>query len=237
MFGITSFTTFSTIKSYTNKFKGKVAVHISGVNRGDRPINSIMKYIVEPLNADVFCDSQIPMDVAKVNINSVFRPKKAITNNILPMLYRMYKLQGAFDDYCRSYNVEYDVVIRIRPDMVLRQYLPDRYLIDAKGGSVLTIPRHQSISMIISIFMNMQSMDILFFSSPDNMRVINNVYLSMKDKITDIVMGEYIITEVSRPFNIKFMPEYDYVLENYMMDKMSMSNFLWSKLKAHLIGW
>jgi len=219
------------VLSKPNRIKLKVAVHLTGIQRGKKSLDSIYKFIINPLNADLFVDSQIPIPGAKININSQLENKRS--NNILPMLYRMFKLQEAFDQYILANKIEYDVVIRIRPDLILKAYIDDKFYLAAQNGVFISIPRYP----VYLRFGKLESTDTFFMSNVKVMREINNSFVSMNKYITNHIMGEDIITQAIEilQLTVEYLLDLEYVLENHSLEKIKIFNLAYTKLKAHLL--
>ena len=217
--------------SNVTSVKYKIAVHMTGAIRGYKSIKSIYKYIIIPTNADLFLDAQIPIKEAKINQNSKYN--NPITNNLKPMLYRMHKLQESFDEYIRCNNIHYDIVIRIRPDMVLTQYIDNKYYDEAASGKFVSALRHPYAFWIGKDY---SPSDTIFMSNLTNMRLINNSYVIYKDKFNNTIMGEDIINDASKLMDRVFMLDLEYILENIDLEKLNMASFALSKFKAHILG-
>lgn len=134
--------TFAKKYNYPNK---KIAVCYSGqIRNGYYQVLIIHKlFLIEPLNADVFCYFEdIDNNEIKKDIEKILKPKKIfyekndkndknhpeyinnISYNTFNMYKKMYYSNQLKKKYANENNIKYDYVIRIRPDIIIKDYLP-----------------------------------------------------------------------------------------------------------------
>jgi hypothetical protein len=131
--------TFDKKYNYPNK---KIAICYSGqIRQGYYQTLNIHKLLlIEPLNADVFCYFEdIDNDEIKKDIKKILKPKKIfyekndknhpeyinnISYNTFSMYKKMYYSNELKKKYAKEINKKYDYVIRIRPDIIIKDYLP-----------------------------------------------------------------------------------------------------------------
>ncbi len=141
------------IDDFNNKYKypnKKIAICYSGqIRKGYYQVLNMHKlFLIDPLNADVFCyfDDIDNIDnkdsnTIKNDIQKLLKPKKIFyenidknqpeyINNILYCTVSMYKKMYYSNQLRKEYetltNTKYDYVVRIRPDLIIKKYLPPK---------------------------------------------------------------------------------------------------------------
>ncbi len=132
----------------------KIAICISGQIR-DGYIECLTLFdlfIKKKYNADVFCCFEDCESKIKDNINKIINPKKIIfvqdyikekdnyvSLGTLSMYNKIYLANKLKKDYENENNFTYDYVIRIRPDLIIKEYLPD-YIFNNENTNKIYFP-------------------------------------------------------------------------------------------------
>ena len=112
----------------------KVALCFSGkLGKWKEAKSSIVEKIIKPLNPDIFLftweeeqynkfiNYYIPIRFSILDYNRHSSKMKSssidIWSGIKPMTFGMKKVFQVFSDYCKVHKKEYDIVIRLRPDL------------------------------------------------------------------------------------------------------------------------
>lgn len=158
----------------------KVAVCISGNFRNNviESIHSIHHFITKPLNADVFLNlsTDVNEDDKKYILN-MLQPKKytfkdytkvlssgSYSANFTNMINRMYDCNELKRLYENETNTQYDIVIRIRPDFVCKNFV-EPTLINSITDHVMYAYEHT----VLSTFSFYGVSDIFFMATSRTM--------------------------------------------------------------------
>jgi len=193
------------INHYNNK---RVAILISGQLRDNYyQVLMIQKlFVIDMYNADVFCSfSDDVNDNIKVHINNILKPKYIewvesdnkynLTNNITYNSYLMFKKIYLCNQYKLNYEkknyFKYDMVIRIRPDLIVTSAIPKLDLTQ----NIIYLPEYKV--KIMKYITNM------FFKTPDNIAISNSymmdvysdvyIYFIEKIKTISIILPEMLL--------------------------------------------
>lgn len=193
----------------------KVAVYISGLGEVDQ---SLYKYIITPLSATVF--------ISNGNIDSL---SSSSLSSVEAMFKRLYVLSNQYP--CE----DYDVIIRLRPDMILRDYLPHESLLAATQHKVVMFPKNQLRHSVRKYIhqKNLSYTDTMFLAAPKEMKILCNIWNSVEIKNTDI--GENILSKYIHDNNLPTYVVYDYeiLLKRHLMTRSNLIVFIISKMKQH----
>jgi hypothetical protein len=141
-------------------------------------------------------------------------------NNPTIMFYRMYRLQQAFEEHCITKNIQYDIVIRCRPDIIYHRPLSTKTLIEALR-TIVFCPR-----VCLPLRPYAQKMnDVLFLGPPEKMKIVNNIYLATLNKPVinpEVYLYNY-LSELSMDY--KYM-KYDYTLSMNSIKRFSVTSGL-----------
>ena len=231
LIGIMGFIPAKDVKPYSLEVcKHKVAVHVTGVVRDTEAILRLYKYIVEPLKADVFVNSpNYPPGEAMVNIDSSYE-----TSNMVTMYKRMYELQTAFDEYSVTHNKYYDVVIRVRPDILFRDYIPYSLIEAAADDTLIVYPKNTLRHSINTSQSSLPATDTFFYSSVGVMREINNSLLALATQSPratgEDIFNTYISTVIPRVYTHY---GYELLLSSHHLLRLNLIKFIWGKLITH----
>ncbi len=221
----------------------RVAICYSGQLRdGYYQILNLQKYfLIEPFDADVFCYFEDTDDSIKEDVNKILKPKdiyyepKEPSNSKTPkrinnigygticMFKKMYLVNEMKKKYEKSNRFEYDYVIRIRPDIVVKEYLP-KYIFSDHNN--LYIPTDKLGYTLDSNFCG----DWLAVGKNNLMNIYFNIYnYVINDKnnlcgIPEKVLGKYL---KKNKINCKLLFDfYDYPLSIYRFKLDSLDNFI-----------
>lgn len=205
----------------------RVAIHLTGAGRGN--LNSIDKYLIRPLNADVFVDGPNIPDHPSIRLRL---ESLRASSNTRTMFNRMYNLQLAFDNYMQQHpSIKYDIVIRARPDLILRDYLTVETLASAAEGILNVFPKNH-VKYIYNPYGRQLYTDTLFLSSPATMRQLNS---SLNIPIADSAMGEIVLTNIIQSLHIqtRVVMKYEILLHQLQLSQYKFTSYLCGKLIAH----
>jgi hypothetical protein len=174
----------------------KIAICISGQIRDgyEECFTLYNTFIINPLNADVFCCFEDCDITKKEFVNKILKPTKInyvtdyvkdINNSISVGTLSMYNKIYLANEFKKQYEIEnnfiYDIVIRIRADLIIKEYLP-KYILE-KNLNKLYLP-------IISP-------KLALWGHPDFMAIGNSKQLNI---YSDIFI--YLITDLNNKCNI-----------------------------------
>lgn len=228
----------------------RIAIHLTGEVRGDKSIESIYRYIINPLNADVFVNSSSPSVLRdKIFPNAIViidskldeEVSKSLGKNCLIMFKRMRDLQTVITNSNTINNNDYNVLIRMRPDLIVNDYIPLEYLIAAASDMLITTPKNCMKHNIVNSFgsiLELAYTDMFFFSSPKIMKIINSIYddNNSRERCMKGDLGEYILTDYINNNHIrtKVLYNYELLLESHRIDKLSLGSFVCKKAVNHI---
>jgi hypothetical protein len=174
------------------KYKNlKIAVILSGQIRNDYNIslNSIKNNIIIPLNADVFYNfDNNKTDLEKENIHNFLSPKKFtwetydinkeynFITNIYKMTKRIYEANNLKIEYENENKFKYDIVIRIRPDLLVKNKLSSDLINNIKKNT-LYAPKVNNLDIIH--YMKHFICDQMNFGSSETMDIYSKFYLEI----------------------------------------------------------
>jgi len=227
------------VNNITNKkhnFTKRVAILITGQIREDSILclKSQMHNIINPLNADVFCEFDNNINEhEKMKIINLLNPKKILwkthnieikddVNNIIRNVVIMYKRKYICNKLKKKYesrnHFKYDIVIRCRPDLFIKEQIPEK-IINNIEKNTLYYPVINNFDFITSYFgVN----DQIYISDSDTMNIIANLYNILLDKkqelsynvIPEKMLFDYITTAHIQ--SIKY--EQKFILIQYIID-------------------
>jgi hypothetical protein len=185
----------------------KIALCISGREDNiEYCYNSWKKYLLSNNDVDIFIHINDCTDSVKKFIEDIIKPINVIyedpildnTNNWYPnmniMFYRIYMCNLMKNEYSLNNNVNYDIVIRLRPDIVFYQQLTIDKFTDS---NILYLPCYK-ILKIINVF-NFAINDQLFLGSNKvmdklcNFYINSNKYKNFKCGSPEIIFKNYIL--------------------------------------------
>ena len=185
----------------------KIALLISGYLRGlNENIESIKNNIIQDNDCDIYihitenCDDDkyINKHISIDSIKDIFKPKVLLVsnnlhfsnnesmNNLLNQNYKFYWLNEDRKRICQIENINYDIVIKIRPDLNVKEIL--NYHIDSNNiyipidSKIDTIKLHNENDNYIC--------DILAYGSNEKMNDYFNYYLQVNALVTQY--GNYV---------------------------------------------
>jgi hypothetical protein len=186
----------------------KVAICLSGQIRDGYKecLNLIDIFIIKALGCDVFCCFEDCDNTIKEYVQEKLKPKKIkylgdyntdekikIKHRYLSMFNKIYLSNELKKQYEKENNFIYDYVIRIRPDLVVKQFLPKKIFEkkDNKLYIAITYAGHDLLGFP----------DTTVISNSKNMDIYSNIFL-------------YYAKNSKNSENICRMPEY--LLYNYL---------------------
>jgi hypothetical protein len=183
------------------------------------------------------------MNIDKYNdyINNVIKPKKCVIfnesinihnnlgNNTNLMLYRIYETNKYSIEYEKNNNIKYDLIIRIRSDILLFERL---YLENFKHNTIYFPIRN--IFDMANLY-NLGITDQLFISDRIGIDIISNLYLyiDMNDDINKFNKITCKFPEILLLYYLKFNKvSYKFFYYKWMINYY-FSNTLESKIKLY----
>lgn len=184
----------------------KIAICLSGQIRNgyEECLFLYNTFIINPLNADVFCCFEECDDVIKQFIINALKPKKikyvlnyvkdennVINVGTLSMYNKIYLVNQLKKEYETENKFIYDYVIRARPDLVIKEYLP-KYIFD-NNLNKLYLPLTEPITSV--------------WGYPDFMAIGNS---NIVDIYSDIFI--YFTTNLNNKCNVPETLVYKYLI-------------------------
>ena len=141
----------------------KIALCFSGkLDEWKSCADSVVQNVVGPLKPDIFLSTWDDEDYKhfsnyykpkKINISNYEETKPAIKNlisdcsqdispGLLPMLYNMHSCNRLYNSYSRSNKIKYDLIIRLRPDILVLEQIKKHEIV--KGNVIDTLPEYLS---------------------------------------------------------------------------------------------
>ena len=176
------------IKKFTkpnyNLLNKKVAICMSGQIRDgyDKTLLLHKIFLIDSLNSDVFCCFEETTNEIKHFINKNLNPKKIIyvndinkdhksniSHGTLCMYNKIYLANKLKKEFEEKNNFTYDFVIRIRPDLVIKEHLPS-YIFNNNLSNKIYMP------IISDLFKNFGYPDFMAISNSYNMDIYSNLY-------------------------------------------------------------
>jgi hypothetical protein len=167
-----------------NLLNKRVAICISGqIRKGyDKTLLLQKIFLIDSLNADVFCCFEETTEELKQFIKQYLNPKKIIyVNNIINypecsigyrpvnMYYKIYLANKLKKEYEIDNNFIYDYVIRIRPDLVVKEHLPSYIFHDNLKNNIY-------MPLIINIYIIIGYPDFMAISNSHNMDIYSDIF-------------------------------------------------------------
>jgi hypothetical protein len=184
----------------------KIALCISGKEHNiEYCYNSWKKYFLSYNDVDIFININECTDTVKQFIEDVIKPINVVYEdpnleadnwypNMSIMFYRIYKCNCMKTEYSLQNKVNYDLVIRIRPDIVLYQNLTIDKFTDE---NTLYLPSYKYVDIINSY--NVAMTEQLFLGSNKIMDKLCNFYINcnkyknLKCGVPEIIFKKYIL--------------------------------------------
>lgn len=215
----------------------RIAIHLTGQVRDTIALETLREHIINrnsitnnliTYEVDVYSytDKTIaPYIESIVEMTEVNNPLPSIDsetkmNNLTIMFYRMYRLQQAFEEHCITNNIQYDIIIRCRPDIIYHRPLSTKTLIEA----IRTIVFCPRVCLPLRPYPQKMN-DCLFLGPPEKMKIVNDIYLATLDKPV-INPEEYLYNYLSElSMDYKYM-KYEYTLSMNNIEKFNVSSRL-----------
>ena len=173
----------------------KVAICISGqIRDGYQECLLLLNlFLIYPLNADIFCSFEDCDDEKKNYINKELKPKKTIyvsdyiknenniiSNGTLSMYNKIYLSNKLKIDYEIENNFKYDYVIRVRPDIIIKEFLP-KYVFE-NDTNILYFPRKYEV---FGEDNHRQYPDFIAIGNSKIMDIYSNIFLSLVEDLNN----------------------------------------------------
>ena len=167
-----------------NLLNKKVAICISGQIRDgyDKTLLLQKIFLIDSLNTDVFCCFEETTEEIKKFVKDNLNPKKVIYVNdvtqcskcnislgTMCMFNKIYLANKLKKEYEIKNNFLYDYVIRIRPDLVVKEHLPS-YIFKDDYKNKIYMP------IISKIFIKYGYPDFMAISNSHNMDIYSNIF-------------------------------------------------------------
>jgi hypothetical protein len=193
-----------------NKLNLKIALCISGrIDNIKYCYNTWHNNFLKYYNVDIFMHINDCSYDDKQFIESIIKPKKITYEdpnlnkenwylNMNIMLYRLYYCNNLKNQYAINNNINYDVVIRMRPDITMYENLNLTSLLPDLFNDILYIPIYRyDLSDIINLF-GLGLTDQFFISNNKISNIIANFYInkekykSINCELPEMLMNKYI---------------------------------------------
>lgn len=211
---------------YENNYNPKIktSILISGQIRNNffPCLLSQKIFLYDPLNTDIFAVfSDDISNEMKQKIVNILKPKSILWFKDNKKLYQNKKFPNAFlmyekmflcnnlrKEYQKINNIVYDINIRIRPDLIIKNYIPN-YVINNINQNTIYSPYINNIDFITNIF-NLGISDQLFIGDNNSINIISDIFTHIKDdnpRISEIYLKKYInrVNVNINYFNIRFI--------------------------------
>jgi len=166
------------IVTYFKNYGYKAAICISGETRHLKPLQLIMQQLILPFeDYDIYLHTSFRDPSIREKCIDLLKPKhmieKTYTNMSIPEMVfkRIYELNKYID------HDNYDIIIRIRPDILLSEPLK---IYDIKEALQDKLCATMLLSATYILGMKEFISDTFFFSSPKIMNIMANLYLEYK---------------------------------------------------------
>jgi hypothetical protein len=195
----------------------KTSILISGQIRNDSfPCLLSQKiFLYDPLNVDIFAVfSDDISNEMKQKIVNILKPKSILwvkdnkhlyQNKKSPNMYLMYEkiflCNNLRKEYQKKNNIVYDVNIRIRPDLIVKNYIPN-YVINNINQNTIYTPYINNIDFVINaIYLGIN--DQMFIGDDNSTNIISNIFTYIKNKNDNPNISEIYLKQYLDIFNIK----------------------------------
>lgn len=208
---------------YKNK---KVCLLLSGQIRDNyyKTLMSQKIFIIDPLKADVFCVFSDDIDlIKKKHVESILGPtniqwikdNKNIHNNKFTSLNTNLMFQKIYEtNLLKNHNyVSYDICIRSRPDLYIKQVIPNIYIDNIAQNTVYT-PYFSKLDIINHVFY-LGITDQFWICDSKTMNKICDIYINIMDNRSKCKLPELILKQHIDHNNIKikYISNYAYIID------------------------
>ena len=207
------------------------------LNKGsDITLQSILSFIVKPLDADVFInintlnsecsdiiESMQPKSVIIKEYNIQFHSNNTYSKNFLNMVHRMCDCNDDRISYENKHDIKYDVVIRIRPDFLCKNEIHPKYLsLASDTKNTIFMVEHKTLP----IYSRLGVIDTFFFASSHAMdRLLGIVRTTNFYSIKYCKLNEYMLYWVIKQNNFQIQFIYmDGLLIKYTLPSMNIKS-------------
>lgn len=229
----------SYLNNNRNYKKIKVCLLYSGEIRNNY-YNTLLTHILmfnNVLDVDVFCVfTENEDDSIKKDVINILKPKKIEwindknnnSKNFMYLLYGKIHLCNKLKiEYEKENNIQYDLCVRIRPDLYIKNYLPYD-IVNNIESDVIYSPYHDDLDYVTNIsFLGLT--DQLWFANSITMDKICNIYLNLSNyENSNCMTSEIILKTYVKDMNIKikYFKDYFFIIERINNEKISMYDLL-----------
>ena len=226
----------------------KIALCISGQLRHTKLfIKNLMKYVIIPYKPDIFMyiDNNKDNEIIKY-IKKYIHPKKIIICNKIPykqsssgftyntysMFEKIYKCNRLRIEYEQKNKINYDIIIRMRPDISINSYFNFKNF----KNNVLYIPKYIGSNLFVYVtnipnVFGYGIVDQLSYGSPN----IMNIYCNTYKYILKLPKQLCIVPEITcKKYNINKNINIKYFYMNWNIIDYSLRNINILKIKKFL---
>lgn len=177
--------------------------------------NNLTDYEIEESKEDFFLKSY-----TRDNYNSKYSGKLTCPNSI-SMLYKMNKVYKLANEYGLKNNINYDVIIRIRPDVIYDNFLSTQLIKESlNSNNTIYMPNHHGKYIEVTKYIS----DQFFFGNTESMKKIMTIYQKIDEILTEdfFFTGEGFIDRQINHDNIinkRFMYGYGFLRESGIYEK------------------
>ena len=219
---------------YENNYNPKIktSILISGQIRNDffPCLLSQKIFLYDPLNTDIFAVfSDDISNEMKQKIVNILKPKsilwvkdnqKLYQNRKRPKMFLMYEkiflCNNLRKEYQKKNNIVYDVNIRIRPDLIVKNYIPNSVINNIQTNTIYSPYMNN-----MDLFMNMYSLGIsdqLFIGDEYSTNIISDIFIYIKNDNPHI--SEVYLKKFLDKVNINI----SYIYYKFIISKLSSEN-------------
>lgn len=167
----------------------KIAICISGQIRNGYEKTLLLQkiFLIDSLNADIFCCFEDTTQEIKQFIKNNLCPKKIIyvndirqdpnckvSHGTMCMYNKIYLANQLKKEYEFQHNFSYDFVIRIRPDLIIKEHLPINIFYNNIENKIY-------MPIISKVFKIYGYPDFMAISNSHNMDIYSNIFNYLTD--------------------------------------------------------
>jgi len=210
----------------------KFAICISGQVRNgyEECLTLILIFLIKKYNADVFCCFEDCDNNIKQYINKTLNPKKIkyvqdfkkddnnlVSIGTLSMYNKIYLANQLKKDYENENNFIYDYVIRIRPDLIIKESLPNYIFTENKN--IIYFP------YISKIFSYYGYPDFFAISNSKLMDIYADIFKYLLDNTNKCNVSETLLYKYLNTNNVK-CEIINYPIQLYRFKYDNLNNFV-----------
>jgi len=230
----------SYLNNHINYKKKKICLLYSGEVRQNY-FNTLFTHILmfnNVLDIDAFCVFTDTENTSlKEDVSNILHPKKIEwineknndSKNFMYLLYGKIHLCNKLKiEYETENKMQYDLCIRIRPDLYIKNYLPEDIVNDNQPGIIYS-PYHDDLDYVTNIsFMGLT--DQLWAADSRTMDTICNLYINLSNyDNSNCMTSEIVLKTYIKEMNIKiqYFKNYYFIIERINNEKISIFSLLY----------